>query len=77
MLVLVSYLFSLNANAEIFSKYSTVNALLSNEKYDVIGVITIDKQSIVYNLKSNGRIKPKLISCIYTFVNEKTVCYKP
>lgn len=76
--VVISLLLSSNAYAEIIGTDKSVNDYITGEgEYTIISTDVIDNVNILFNLRSNGRIKPLLVSCIYSPKEQITICFKP
>ena len=70
--------FTINTQAENLSKFSTVNDYISSGNYKAIGINVINDKDIIYHLSAtNIRVSPKIISCIYSVLEETTLCLAP
>ena len=75
-IVVLGLLLSSNAYAESLGTNKTVNDYV-NDNYTIVSVETIDQTNLVYTLESNAKSKPLVVSCIYSFKQNVTICFKP
>ena len=75
-IVVLGLLFSWSVLAESLGINKTVNDYV-NDNYTIVSVETIDQTNLVYTLKSNAKSKPLVVSCIYSFKQNATICFKP
>ena len=74
-IVVLGLLLSSNAYAESLGTNKTVNDYV-NDNYTIVSVETIDQTNLVYTLESNAKSKPLVVSCIYSFKQNVTICFK-
>ncbi len=76
-IVVLGLLFNGNVLAETLSiGDKTVNDYVNNN-YTIISVDIIDKTNLAYTLRSNGKSKPLVVSCVYSPLEKVTICFKP
>ena len=75
-IVVLGLLLCGNAYAESLGTNKTVNDYV-NDNYTIVSVETIDQTNLVYTLESNAKSKPLVVSCIYSFKQNVTICFKP
>ncbi len=75
-IIVLGLLFSWSVLAESLGINKTVNDYV-NDNYTIVSVETIDQTNLVYTLKSNAKSKPLVVSCIYSFKQNVTICFKP
>ncbi len=71
-------LWNMPANSEIFSTGYSVNSYLEDDKYKLHST-NVDEKSvnIIYHLRGHKKNTMRLITCIYSLIEKKTVCVKP
>ena len=75
-IIVLGLLLSGNTYAENLGTSKTVNDYV-NDGYIIISVAAMDELTMAYTLRSNGKSKPLVVTCIYSPQKTITICFKP